>query len=33
VLEKMSDLVIAYATGAAQPPWRGEHRWWKHVRK
>ncbi|HLQ62724.1 MAG TPA: hypothetical protein VK131_12765 [Candidatus Acidoferrales bacterium] len=32
VLEKMSDLVIAYATGATLPPWRGEHRWWKHVR-
>ncbi|HEV8228679.1 MAG TPA: hypothetical protein VGQ86_01885 [Candidatus Limnocylindria bacterium] len=31
VLEKMSDLVISYATGAAQPPWR-EHRWWRHVR-
>jgi hypothetical protein len=30
-LEKMSDLVIAYATGAAQPPWKGEHRWWSRV--
>ena len=32
VLEKMSDLVIDYATGAAEPPWRGEHRWWRHIR-
>ena len=32
VLEHMSDLVIAYATGAAEPPWRGEHRWWRHIR-
>ena len=32
VLEKMSDLVIAYATGQAEPPWKGEHRWWRHVR-
>ena len=32
VLEKMSDLVIAYATGDATPPWKGEHRWWRHVR-
>ncbi|MDP9266159.1 MAG: hypothetical protein M3O91_08620 [Chloroflexota bacterium] len=31
VLEKMSDLVISYATGAATPPWKGEHRWWRHV--
>lgn len=30
-LEKMSDLVIAYATGAARPPWQGEHRWWSRV--
>jgi len=32
VLDKMSDLVIAYATGQAEPPWKGEHRWWRHVR-
>jgi hypothetical protein len=31
VLEHMSDLVIRYALGQAEPPWRGEHRWWKHV--
>jgi hypothetical protein len=31
-LEKMSDLVITYATGAAQPPWKGEHRWWSRLR-
>jgi hypothetical protein len=32
VLEKMSDLVISYATGAETPPWKGEHRWWRHVK-
>ncbi|TMG34483.1 MAG: hypothetical protein E6H88_15125 [Chloroflexi bacterium] len=32
VLEKMSDLVIAYAMGEATPPWQREHRWWRHVR-
>src|ERR1051326_1158153 len=31
VLEKMTELVIAYATGEKAPPWRDEHRWWKHV--
>ncbi len=31
-LEKMSDLVIGYATGAATPPWRDEHRWWRYAR-
>ncbi len=31
VLEKMSDLLISYATGAATPPWKGEHRWWRYV--
>ncbi len=31
VLEKMSDLVLAYARGEARPPWRGEQRWWKYV--
>jgi len=30
-LDKTSDLVIAYATGAARPPWQGEHRWWSRV--
>ena len=33
VLEKMTDLVIAYALGEKAPPWRDEHRWWKHVEK
>ena len=33
VLEKMTDLVISYATGEKAPPWRDEHRWWKHVEK
>ena len=32
VLEKMTELVIGYATGAAAPPWRMEHRWWRHLR-
>ncbi|HET8567731.1 MAG TPA: hypothetical protein VFM93_01940 [Candidatus Limnocylindria bacterium] len=32
VLERMSDLVISYATGRAEPPWRGEHRWWRFIR-
>src|SRR5438309_3614105 len=31
VLEKMTDLVIAYALGDKTPPWRGEHRWWRYV--
>jgi hypothetical protein len=33
VLDKMSDLVLAYARGEASSPWRDEHRWWKHVTK
>ena len=33
VLEKMSDLVLAYARGDATPPWRDEQRWWKHVER
>ena len=33
VLEHMSDLVIAYARGEKQPPWRGEHRWWRFVNR
>jgi hypothetical protein len=32
VLDKMSELVIAYASGAATPPWQGEHRWWGFVK-
>jgi glutathione synthase/RimK-type ligase-like ATP-grasp enzyme len=31
VLERMSELVIEYAVGAAEPPWRRDHRWWKYV--
>jgi glutathione synthase/RimK-type ligase-like ATP-grasp enzyme len=31
VLDRMSDLVLAYARGEAKPPWRGEHRWWRYV--
>ncbi len=31
VLERMSDLVIAYALGEAEPPWRGEHGWWRFL--
>jgi hypothetical protein len=31
VLDKMSDLVLAYARGEASPPWRNEHRWWNYV--
>ena len=31
VLDRMSDLVIRYALGQAEPPWRGEYRWWNHV--
>ncbi len=30
-LDKTSDLVIDYATGAARPPWHGEHRWWSRL--
>ena len=33
VLEKMSDLVIRYALGEAEPPWRRDHRWWKYVER
>jgi glutathione synthase/RimK-type ligase-like ATP-grasp enzyme len=32
VLERMSTLVIDYALGRADPPWRGEHRWWRFAR-
>jgi hypothetical protein len=31
VLDKMTDLVLAYGRGEAQPPWRNEHRWWHYV--
>src|SRR5437660_552588 len=31
VLEKMADLVLAYARGDATAPWRDEQRWGKHV--
>lgn len=32
VLDRMSELVLRYARGEAQPPWRGEYRWWSRVR-
>ena len=32
VLEQMTELVIAYALGHRTPPWRDEHRWWKHLK-
>jgi hypothetical protein len=31
VLDRMSDLVISYALGQAEPPWKGEQRWWRFV--
>jgi glutathione synthase/RimK-type ligase-like ATP-grasp enzyme len=31
VLDKVSDLVLAYARGERKPPWRGEHRWWRYA--
>ncbi len=31
VLSKMTQLVIGYATGELDPPWRGAHRWWRFV--
>jgi hypothetical protein len=33
VLDRMSDLVISYALGEAEPPWRGEYRWWSYAEK
>ena len=24
-------VVIGYALGEAEPPWRRDHRWWKYV--
>jgi hypothetical protein len=32
VLEQMTELVIAYALGQRTPPWRDDHRWWKHLK-
>jgi hypothetical protein len=31
VVDKVSDLALAYARGERTPPWRGEHRWWKYA--
>jgi hypothetical protein len=31
VLEQLSDLVLSYASGRAEPPWRRDHRWWRYV--
>jgi glutathione synthase/RimK-type ligase-like ATP-grasp enzyme len=31
VLDRMSTLVLRYATGELTPPWRGAHRWWQFV--
>ncbi|MDP9343023.1 MAG: hypothetical protein M3Q23_13240 [Actinomycetota bacterium] len=31
VLDRMSSLVIRYALGEAEPPWRGEQRWWRFL--
>jgi glutathione synthase/RimK-type ligase-like ATP-grasp enzyme len=31
VLDRMTELVLAYATGEAEPPWRGDHRWWRYA--
>ena len=33
VLDRMCDLVLGYARGDTQPPWRDEHRWWKHAHR
>ena len=32
VLERMSELVLSYALGEAEPPWRGEYRWWRYLK-
>lgn len=32
VLDRMSDLVLSYALGTADPPWRGEQRWWRYAK-
>ena len=31
VLDRMCDLVLRYARGEADPPWRGAHRWGRFV--
>jgi hypothetical protein len=31
VIDKMSDLVLAYAKGERKPPWHGAHRWYDFV--
>jgi hypothetical protein len=31
VLDRMTDLVLRYARGEAQPPWHGAYRWWRYV--
>ena len=31
VLDRMSQLVLRYATGEISPPWKGAHLWWRHV--
>jgi glutathione synthase/RimK-type ligase-like ATP-grasp enzyme len=31
VVDRMSDLVLAYARGERTPPWRGAQRWWRFV--
>jgi glutathione synthase/RimK-type ligase-like ATP-grasp enzyme len=31
VVDRLSDLVIRYALGGAEPPGRQDYRWWKHV--
>ncbi len=33
VVDRMTDLVLAYARGERRPPWRGEHRWWRFVKE
>jgi hypothetical protein len=33
VLDKMTDLVLRYALGAATAPWRTEHRWWRYAER
>ena len=32
VLDRMTDLVLAYAKGQKKPPWRGQYRWWRYVK-
>jgi glutathione synthase/RimK-type ligase-like ATP-grasp enzyme len=31
VIDKMSDLVLAYAQDERNPPWHGAHRWYDHI--